>query len=159
MSVSWHASSLDAPAALEKHLVEVLGPGVVESGRLCPSCGSSSHGAPWARHADRSVHVSLSRSGGVLVTAVSLTSPVGVDVEAVSAVGAAWSPDLVLAPGESASTPEQRTWLWVAKEAVLKARGVGLMTPMTSVLVADEPVEPVPAPDGYVAAFAQGSTS
>ncbi|UUZ61186.1 hypothetical protein [Nocardioides sp. B-3] len=40
------------------------------------------------------------------------------------------------------------------KEAILKARGTGLMTPMSDVVLAEENWSDLPAPAGYVAALA-----
>ena len=156
-STAWHPADTHADAALRSHVWAVLGDGDVRTGRLCPGCGSDRHGAPWARHHGRPVHVSLSRSGAHLLTAVSTTGPLGVDVESVAAVASRWDPALVLAPGERAEADDDRAWHWVAKEALLKAYGVGLARPMTSVRLADEQVSRVPSPDGYVAALARAT--
>ena len=144
--VAWHDASMDAATALDTHARSLLGPGDVTSGRLCPSCGSDAHGRPWARHSGEPVHVSLSRSGPHLVTAIA-GSPVGVDVE-VAHIDV--RTDLVLAPGETGDL----ALTWARKEAVLKARGTGLTTPMSSVLLVDESWQDLPAPEGYVAALA-----
>jgi 4'-phosphopantetheinyl transferase len=144
--VRWHSSVVAAAAALEAHARLLLGPGAVTSGRLCPGCGSDAHGRPWLRHGDRSVHVSLSRSGPHLVTAVAERS-VGVDVE-VAAIDV--RPELVLAPGETGDL--SRTW--ARKEAILKARGTGWATPMSSLVLTDETWHDLDAPEGYVAALA-----
>ena len=146
VDVRWHAASTSAAAALETHVLSLRGPGDVASGRLCPACGSHRHGRPWVRHDDRHVHVSLSRSGPHLVTAVA-TQTVGIDVEhAVVDV----LPELVLAAGETDDLARS----WARKEAVLKARGTGLTTPMAEVVLAQECWQDVPAPLGYVAALA-----
>lgn len=144
--VRWHSSDVAAAAALEAHARSLLGPGAVTSGRLCPACGSDAHGRPWIRHEGRTRHVSLSRSGPHLVTAFA-EAPVGVDVEVVAL---AVLPELVLAAGETGDL--SRTW--VRKEAVLKARGTGLTTPMSSVVLAAEHWQDLDAPPGYVAALA-----
>lgn len=148
--VAWHDASMDAAAALETHARSLLGPGDVVSGRLCPTCGSDAHGRPWLRHRGQRVHVSLSRSGPHLVTAIApLASEgrIGVDVE-VAHIDVL--PSLVLAPGETGDL----ALTWVRKEAILKARGTGLTTPMSSVVLADESWQDLPAPEGYVAALA-----
>lgn len=148
--VAWHASSVDAADALVTHARSLLGPGDVTSGRLCPSCGSDAHGRPWARHGEQPLHVSLSRSGPHLVTAIApLTSDghIGVDVE-VAHIDVL--PALVLAPSETGDL----ALAWARKEAILKARGTGLMTAMSSVVLADEGWSDVDAPEGYVAALA-----
>lgn len=148
--VAWHSASLGAATALELHARSLLGPGEVTSGRLCPACGSDEHGRPWVRHDGRSLHVSLSRSGPHLVTAIAPVEfglPVGVDVE-VTAIDVL--PSLVLAPGETADLAQA----WARKEAILKARGTGLTTPMSAVVLADERWQDLAAPEGYVAALA-----
>lgn len=157
-TVRWWPSG-DADAALAQHVRELFGPGEVTVGRLCPSCGSSSHGRPWARHGTRRIPVSLSRSGPHLVTAV-LPAPgdphteVGVDVEA--SCGAAWLRAEEILHADDTRDTESLTRAWVAKEAVLKAAGVGLARPMTSVRLADHDVVWLDAPPGYVAALSVG---
>lgn len=155
--IAWHAASVDAATALETHARSLLGPGPVTSGRLCPACGSEKHGRPWVRHLGQPLHVSLSRSGPHLVTAIApVTSglPVGVDVE-VAAIYVL--PSLVLAPSETPGSATDLARSWARKEAILKARGTGLTTPMSSVALAEETWQDLPAPDGYVAALALGS--
>ena len=67
-----------------------------------------------------------------------------------------WDADLVLARGEVADESLARARVWAAKEAILKAYGVGLARPMTELALADFDGEllDVPAPDGFVAALA-----
>jgi 4'-phosphopantetheinyl transferase len=152
--IAWHAASIGAAAALETHARSLLGPGAVTSGRLCPACGSDAHGRPWVRHLGQPLHVSLSRSGPHLVTAIApleLNVPVGVDVE-VAAIDVL--PSLVLAPSESPGETGDLAKTWIRKEAVLKARGTGLATPMSAVALADEHWQDLDAPEGYVAAWA-----
>ncbi|MCT1620099.1 4'-phosphopantetheinyl transferase family protein [Janibacter hoylei] len=121
------------------------------TGRHCPACGSDAHGRPWARLADgRTPHVSLSRCGEHLVTVVA-EHPVGIDVESVAAVDARWDPTLVLHPDERADRPRERALAWARKEAVLKALGTGLRTPMSRIRVADWAHVDVTAPAGCVA--------
>ena len=144
--VRWHDASTSTASALEVHVRSLRGPGEVVSGRLCPACGSDRHGRPWLRHDGRQVHVSVSRSGEHLVTAVA-AGEVGVDVErAVIEV----LPELVRAPGET----DDLARAWTRKEAILKARGTGLSTPMSGVVLARERWQDLPAPEGYVAALA-----
>ena len=144
--VAWHAASVDAATAFETHARSLLGPGDVTSGRLCPACGSDAHGRPWVRHRGQPLHVSLSRSGPHLVTVIA-DSPVGVDVE-VAPIDV--HPSLVFAPGETGDLAAT----WARKEAILKARGTGLTTPMSEVVLADERWWDLDAPEGYVAALA-----
>lgn len=124
-AVAWHDGAPgddEVDTLLRRHVLAVLGPGVVTVGRLCPGCGSDLHGRPWATHArdrragvgagngsgtgirhtrPREVWVSLARAGGYVVTAVSLRGPVGVDAEVVQDVAHGWSDAVVLADGES----------------------------------------------------------
>jgi 4'-phosphopantetheinyl transferase len=153
----FHPRERPAPEALDEHVVALIGPGVVTSGRLCPACGSDQHGAPWARLDGRPVSVSLSRSGPHLVTAVAPNGRIGVDIESIDAVAGRWDPALVLATGETAGTAEKQAWHWAAKEAVLKALGVGLARPMSSIILADHAgaLAAVEAPAGYVAVLAR----
>ncbi|KQZ76061.1 4'-phosphopantetheinyl transferase family protein [Nocardioides sp. Root151] len=145
--IAWHPRTRDADEALARHVAALLGvdAGSVRAGRLCPRCGSDAHGRPWATGA----HVSLSRAGDHLVTAVA-TSPVGVDIEVVADVEARWDPGLVLHPDDPPGV--EATWAWAAKEAILKARGTGLDVAMTSVRLADHDVRELDAPVGSVAA-------
>ncbi|WP_051552032.1 4'-phosphopantetheinyl transferase family protein [Nocardioides sp. URHA0020] len=150
VDVVWHDVALGAHAALAAH----LGPGTTVTGRLCARCGSADHGRPWASYDGRAVPVSLARSGPHLVTAVSTEGAVGVDVESVAEVAARWPAGLVLAPGEVAVDGLEQARVWARKEAVLKAYGVGLDRPMTSLHLAAESWADVAAPAGYVAALA-----
>ena len=152
MDLRWHFD-LSADLALSAHAVAYLGAGSVEVGRACPYCGSTAHGKPWLRHAGRLVPVSLSRSQGHVVTAIS-DRPVGVDIESVAAVDRRWDPALVLADGEVAHSADERALLWVYKEALLKARGTGLTVSMTSVAIAGADVQRIDTPPGLVGAVA-----
>ncbi len=114
--------------------------------------------------------VSLTHSGGLAGVALrSGPGLVGLDAEEPwPPDGRAGLADMVLAPGDDASVPVRR--VWVAKEAVLKAAGVGLREPMTGFALRPGPgqeatsrarvrarewwVRPVPAPPGYAAAVA-----
>lgn len=171
-----HPAGSDADGILRDRVAEALGipAGEVLVGRACPRCGSSDHGRPWARARggrDEAL-VSLSRCGEYLMTAVArragtimragISSGIGVDLELIAAVGHAWypelTPDLVLHPAErglrAPRTAREQAALWAGKEAVLKARGVGLEVPMSEVLLAEHDVVELPAPPGHVAALA-----
>jgi 4'-phosphopantetheinyl transferase len=160
VDLRWHPVDVGGDVALSRHIGAVLGDGEISTGRLCPRCGSPDHGRPWARHDGHEVHVSLSRAGPHLLTAVSLASAgagaIGVDVESVADLDAKWDGDLVLAPGEVADESLARARTWVSKEAILKVYGVGLAQPMTELSLAafDGELVDVPAPDGFVAALA-----
>lgn len=158
-----HRAEEDADGILRARVAALLGLAAADVlvGRSCPRCGSSAHGRPWARPrgARREVFVSLTRCGEHLMTAVSEDGPVGVDLEAIAAVGRAWDPQLMLHPSERAAAeragPRERAALWARKEAVLKALGTGLQTPMSALRLADHHVVDVPAPPGHVAALAR----
>ncbi|MCW2857817.1 MAG: hypothetical protein JWR52_3432 [Marmoricola sp.] len=157
VDVFWSASTSIADQVLVARIRAVLGDGPAVVGRLCPRCAGSDHGRPWARHGETDVPVSLSRAGEHLVTAVAPGSaPVGIDVEEIAAITRAW-PDGVLASGETAVTAEERTRIWAAKEAILKAEGVGLARPMEQVRVADfaDRLTLLAAPAGFVAVLAR----
>ncbi|MGN7221913.1 4'-phosphopantetheinyl transferase family protein [Curtobacterium flaccumfaciens] len=101
-------------------------PVAVRAGRVCPHCGGTDHGRPWASVAGTAVGVSLARAPGVVALAVG-PSALGVDVERVSRVAAApldaFTPDeLRGADGD----PALLAAAWAAKEAVLKRDGRGL---------------------------------
>ena len=107
--------------------------------RTCPRCGAQ-HGrpvvvdTPAGRAGSRAPSISLTHSGDVVGVALRLGGCVGLDVEE------PW-PDggedrlagMVRAPGED-RTIDLRG-LWVTKEAVLKAAGLGLTEAMTEVVV------------------------
>lgn len=164
--VTRHRAGEDADVVLRRSIARQRGVPVtqVRTGRLCPRCGSSSHGRPWARiESDEpgtspiEIPVSISRSGDHLITAVRSDGPVGVDIESIAAVERHWDPALVLHPSERGTdrTPEQRARLWAGKEAVLKALGVGLARPMPTIVLAAYDVQDVAAPEGYVIACAR----
>lgn len=93
------------------------------------------------RVADDEVWTSLSHAGPWLAIAVDGASPVGVDIEPLSRIGAmaevagsllhpdeyAWSDD-----GVDEARAHRLLALWVCKEAVLKAAGMGLRMAMSS---------------------------
>lgn len=113
---------------------------VVRVHRRCPRCGRDSHG-PLRLTAPGLVapHVSVSHSGHVVMVALCLDAPVGVDVEAVPDVDpddellACVLPVARRADGLRAPRAERRGALaehWTRKEAVLKALGVGIVVPL-----------------------------
>jgi 4'-phosphopantetheinyl transferase len=153
VTVRWHDVVTEADAALRMHVAAEVGvaPESVTVGRLCGRCGSPEHGRPWASHG---VHVSLARSGPHLVTAVSTTGPVGVDVECVENVDRAWRD---LSAAMDLGTPAlgtARTALWCRIEAALKQDGSGFAVPFDPQDLARRAVDAVVAPDGYCAAVA-----
>ena len=160
--VRLHGAEEDADAILRERIAEQLGlaPADILVGRSCPRCGSSEHGRPWARVRGRrdEVPVSLTRCGEHLKTAVDArgTARLGIDLESVAAVARGWDPALVMHPSErDPHVPEERAAVWARKEAVLKALGTGLETPMSSLRLRDYEVVGLPAPPGHVAALAR----
>ena len=156
--------------------------------RMCAGCGATDHGKP----SIEGVALSMSRSHGtVMAAAAPAGTSLGADIERVPAQVFAGFDDFALAPeerpgpdgaglprstGDAGLTDAGRIRLWVAKEAALKAAGVGLAVDPSSVrlvpagsggragaLLAECAgnsavhgllVTPVPAPDGYAAAVA-----
>ncbi len=126
------------------------------------SIGAGAHGKPyidgWAT--ESGVHFNTSHSGDWFAAAVAL-QPVGVDVEVIPPRHASGQlAEIVLATGERADfarLPESERGpavysIWTRKEAVLKARGVGLREPMHSISVSVSREAPP-----RVTAFADGS--
>jgi 4'-phosphopantetheinyl transferase len=155
--VRWHASSRDADEALRLHVSEVAGvaPDGLRAGRLCPTCGSDTHGRPWIAGPGLGHHevgVSLARAGGHLVTAVS-GGAVGVDVELIAEVDRRWADLEVPTTGEPPRDPAGRAAAWCRAEAVGKLAGTGLRAPGAALPV-DHRVADLPAPAGFAAALA-----
>lgn len=152
----WTPAGADADQVLADQ-VRARHAGTVRIGRLCPRCSSSTHGRPWARAGAVDIPVSVSRAGEYLVSAVAEpgTGMLGVDVE-VDDPDRRWPWELMLASGESVADAHDALRLWVAKEAVLKAMGVGFARAMSDVVLAefDGSLWEAPAPPGYAAAVA-----
>ncbi|WP_052690537.1 4'-phosphopantetheinyl transferase family protein [Pseudarthrobacter chlorophenolicus] len=155
----------------------------LEVSRRCAGCGSTGHGKPAVAGAS----LSLSRSkGAVMVAAGPEGTQVGADIEGIpDALHSGFDHYVASAAEREALAPgdiSARIRLWVAKEAVLKAAGLGLSVPPAGVhlagnpaddnhpaLRAESPAHPqvhgltadfVPAPPGYTAAVsAAGTTS
>lgn len=144
VAVTWRPSSTATVDALRAS-------GADAAGHVCPRCGASDHGRPWARISHASVASSASRAGAHLVIATRQGSgPIGVDVEASDAVV---DPSVVLHPCEVGLDP---LWAWVAKEAIVKHLGTGLRTDPARIRIADFAVHRIPAPVGFVAALCTG---
>ena len=109
--ITWLPSEDVDEATLIRLVGEVAGSAEgVRIVRACRSCGSDRHGKPQVvvPSGAPTVHLSLSRSGGRAVVAVTDAGPVGVDLERALAET---SDDLVA---------------WVRVESLLKATGHGL---------------------------------
>ena len=166
LRVGWRPST--DPAAAGELLDELVARHVgarLRIGRRCARCGGSDHGQPYVD--GDLVHLSLSRTPGLVLAAVSTAGPVGVDVEPAGSAGFPGFEDVAAHPHEGSGDP---TVSWVRKEAVLKATGWGLTLDPRGVRVDDGPRlvswdERLPAPDrcwladlpvtdGYVGAVA-----
>ena len=137
--------------------------------RRCAGCGSSEHGKP----SIAGVELSLSRSHGtVMAVAGPAGTQLGADIERIPADLFAGFDDYVLAPEERTGPgmvepPESsphgdvtaRIALWVAKEAVLKAAGLGLALDPATVSLVDASGAPAPVPGAHVQATGTGHPS
>ncbi|TQS94089.1 hypothetical protein EU811_02590 [Arthrobacter sp. TS-15] len=104
--------------------------------RQCPGCGSSAHG----RTTMPGMSLSLSRSHGLVMAAAGpATAAVGVDVELVPSALFDGFDHYVLYPRTpDAMDVREKMGQWVAKEAILKAAGLGLsIQPSTVALLSD----------------------
>lgn len=131
----------DAHTALVRLVTSVTGDPAPVLAHACRSCGSDQHGQPVVNTTIGRVHVSLSRpaAGGPSVCAVCLDHPIGIDLEAASAIGLPEVQEVACHPAETwVQDDANATRLWVAKEALLKAYGQGLLTdPRTIRLTSD----------------------
>jgi 4'-phosphopantetheinyl transferase len=110
--------------------------------RTCPSCGTAGHGRPRVVRPSGTCHVSATRAGGRVGVAVSRRVPIGIDVEPCTPFVGEELAATVATERErrwlsAALGPRHDAilWLWTRKEAALKALGVGLAVPPTSVEV------------------------
>jgi 4'-phosphopantetheinyl transferase len=107
----------------------------------CPRCGSDTHGRPRllptaaVRHP---AHVSLARARDLSVVAITDAGPVGVDVEVDGAADFAGFADVALHPAEHTTDSAETTRVWVRKEALLKAYGLGLAVDPSQVGLDDD---------------------
>ncbi|WP_331743235.1 4'-phosphopantetheinyl transferase superfamily protein (plasmid) [Streptomyces sp. NBC_01136] len=117
------------------------GPEAIRLHTRCPGCGGP-HGKPRPVGIAEGWELSISHSGDIVSVAIALGIPLGLDVERFEPWRGPGLPpeyELVLTPAERAAVerlPEGRRvraclTYWVRKEAVLKATGEGLNTPMT----------------------------
>jgi len=120
-------------------------PAAVDLQRQCATCDGP-HGRPLLP--GTGLHASISRAGEWVAVALGRDAPLGVDVEAVTAINVDELASSVLAPGERVSGAHDFFVLWTRKEAVVKATGDGLVTPLPSVVVsgATSPAALVSAP-------------
>lgn len=116
--------------------------------RTCLTCG-----VPHGRPRVDGLSVSSSSAGDrVLVAVAGAEVEVGVDVELVPDELFDGFDDFALHPSERRTLPDgpgrisTRITSWVEKEAVLKAAGIGLTTPLEDLLVAPAPADRVVPP-------------
>lgn len=143
-----------------------LAPAAVPITRVCERCGHPTHGRP--RLADPSGPAfSASHSGPVAVVAVAHDAdPVGLDVEVIrpradldALAARVLDPDalVVWRGGPAADALERFLVEWTAKEAYLKATGVGIVTDLRG--VPSRPngwsVGAIEGPPGCIVAFAR----
>ena len=132
--------------------------------QVCPNCGRSGHGPLRVELGDEAetspaVQVSLARSGDRLALAVTAAGAVGIDLESVADIARAPLEDVLLSAAEAAAVsglPPRAataavTVIWAAKEAVLKATGLGLRVDPRDLTIARETPR---QPDGDPAADA-----
>jgi 4'-phosphopantetheinyl transferase len=122
----------------------------------CPTCREPGHGpirvSIAAEPGVPTVHVSLARADGTLAMAVTMAGPVGIDLEAITALRRAPVAGALLSSAEAralagldpAALDAAVGALWTGKEAVLKAAGVGLrVDPRDLTITLDTGVSPV----------------
>ena len=115
-------------------LGQVVGsdPSLVRFDRTCARCGLQ-HGAPRVV-GHPGLHVSLSRTRGLVAVAVSTDAPVGIDVERIPDTGFEGFDIVATHPSERPADLDDRDRAvsWVRKEAALKALGVGFVVDPSS---------------------------
>lgn len=103
----------------------------------CSACGSADHGPPFvefATIANAEFSVSFSRAAGLQVAVARRAGGVGIDIDSATRIAAHPVDAVLLHPAEElalAALPPsdariRRARLWVAKEALTKATGLGL---------------------------------
>jgi 4'-phosphopantetheinyl transferase len=126
--------------------LETAGP-AIRFGRVpCCRCGDTRHGRPRVDWPRTDITFSLSHAGDHWLVAVSRGRPVGVDVELASGADISLLARTCLSPAElaylqahdGAGREHIFYTCWLRKEAVLKACGIGLAVPPSSVEVAPE---------------------
>ncbi len=119
----------------------------------CPICGGP-HGKPILAGGRTAIDFSISHAGERVIVATSHAGAIGVDVERIGPIGDLATPEAgVLADDERSvlrALPAARREAafmryWTRKEAVLKATGDGLLTPMAALRVTAPGAEPAVA--------------
>ena len=131
--------------ALVRHVVSRwtgVDPDEVGIGHVCPHCGSSEHGR-LVLLAGGVASVSLSRTVGLVAVAVTDRPAVGVDVELVSPQRFDGVDEVACHDLESPAGLVELARLWVRKESVLKACGLGLEVPLSALSLTEGAGGPV----------------
>lgn len=157
--------SLTAAALLQTVVGELHGvaPRHVQVTRHCRTCDSGTHGRPMVdarstNEASAPLYVSMAHAADRVVVAMATGWPVGVDVEELTAAGFDGFDAAALHPDERRELelvapdlrPAWRAWRWTAKEALLKASGLGLavspstlsLAPTNGPALAETPLPP-----------------
>ena len=156
--VQVYRSPAESAAAM---VTEVLG--TVQISRECRLCGDAKHGKPFVV-GNEDLSFSLSHSGSVALLAVARGASVGIDVEAIrprpnlqKLAARVLDPEALAAFRAADDSQQLVAFLqaWTAKEAYLKAIGLGIATDLRAVTPPDgwiiERLDDVPE---YVAAVA-----
>lgn len=104
-------------------------PASIAVSRTCRSCGCTL-GKPFVV-GEPDLDFSISHAGDHVVVGIAVGAAIGVDVEAVSPVIDGLE-TMILSADDAAESIDELTRIWVRKEAVVKAIGTGLRTPMSS---------------------------
>lgn len=148
----------DRMSYLTAHLLLQFALDAYCAGQACWRYEADRYGKPYLVSPRQDIHFSLSHTDGYVAVALSQRGPVGVDIESGARAGAlrdmdaAWlSPEeiaaLIALPPKAQDT--QRVAWWVAKEALIKAVGLGLRIDLPSVVLGANPIQPVHLPDAF----------
>ncbi len=143
VEVAWTAT--EDPRAPDRLVAYLTGGGAdTRTGRLCPRCGSARHGRPFLHRTDARAgeRISIARTTGATLVAVSRAGAVGVDVERLDRFSDPSLAGVVLHPEERASGPDLLAAAWVRKEALLKMTGDGLAVEPARIQLGGTPAVP-----------------
>jgi len=134
LSAQWIAHRTMVRSLLARY--QGVGPEALMFNTNCALCGDPLHGKPRLEGATN-LSFSAAHCGGALAVAVSASGEVGIDIESVRRDFPGFASDictpeelqLVFSPSETSSPLR----VWVLKEAVAKAAGLGLALPMSEI--------------------------